>query len=98
MTDNQRLGKPFDEYYAEECTNDPGLHDRVEAIREERRLQIQLRESRKQAGLTQQQVAERMHTNRSFVARVETQGGNLTIATVERYARAVGKHLKMELA
>jgi HTH-type transcriptional regulator / antitoxin HipB len=98
MAEKKRLGKPFDEYYAEECAKDSGLHDRVEAIREERRLQSQLRQSRKQAGLTQQQVAERMHTNRSFVARVETQGGNLTIATVERYARAVGKRLKMELA
>lgn len=98
MAENKRLGKPFNEFYAEACAEDPSLHDCVEAIREERRLQDQLRESRKQAGLTQQQVAERMHTNRSFVARVETQGGNLTIATVERYARAVGKHLKLELA
>ena len=53
--------------------------------------------ARSRAGLTQGEVAERMKTSQSFVARLE--GGNVapTWKSLQRYARATGAHLKIEL-
>ncbi len=41
-------------------------------------------------GLTQTQVAARMGTSQSAVARVEAAGSDVRLSTIERYAAAVG--------
>ena len=41
-------------------------------------------------GLTQTQVAARMGTSQSAVARVEAGGNDVRLSTIERYAAAVG--------
>lgn len=89
--------KTFNSLYKEWCDEDPGLNNRVEADLETLRVQEKLRLAREKAGLTQDQVARRMHVNRSFVSRVETQSGNITLGTLERYARAVGLRCEIRL-
>jgi HTH-type transcriptional regulator / antitoxin HipB len=96
-TDN-RLGIPFNDYFAEECRKDPGLKERVEQLGEELHMQEMLHLARTEAGLTQEQVAERMHTNRSFVSRLETRPQNMKLSTLKSYSEAVGRKLKLELA
>lgn len=53
--------------------------------------------ARIKAGLTQQQVADRMNTSQSFVARLE--GGSVTPTwkSLQRYAHATGTRLRIEL-
>lgn len=53
--------------------------------------------ARAEAGLTQEALAERMGTTQSAVARLE--GGHVspTVETLQRYAKAVGKRLKVEM-
>lgn len=57
--------------------------------------------ARGKAGLTQADVAERMGTKAPAVARIESGGGNKrhspSIATLRKYAEAVGCKLKIEL-
>jgi predicted transcriptional regulator len=48
---------------------------------------------RRALGLTQTQVAARMGTSQSAVARLETGGSDVLISTVDRYASAVGQKL-----
>lgn len=56
-----------------------------------RRLARQMVALRKRAGLTRAQVARRMNTTTSYVARMETDTPmNLTLATLEQFARAIG--------
>lgn len=97
MVKNKRLGKPFDEWYAEQCAEDPGFDADVQVQVEELRLQAKLHEARKAAGLTQKQVAERMSVNRSFVSRLENHPQDMKLSTFQRYARAVGMHAEIGL-
>jgi ribosome-binding protein aMBF1 (putative translation factor) len=55
-----------------------------------------LREAREQAGLSLEQVAERMGVDKSNLAKLE-KAGNPTIDTLERYAAALGQRLVMTL-
>ncbi len=48
-------------------------------------------------GLTQTQVAARMGTSQSAVARVESGGSDVRLSTVERYAAAVGHVVQWSL-
>lgn len=53
--------------------------------------------ARAEAGLTQGALAERMGTTQSAVARLEGGRVSPTVDTLRRYAKAVGKRLKVEM-
>jgi transcriptional regulator with XRE-family HTH domain len=48
---------------------------------------------RRQAGLSQTEVAARMGTSQSAVARLEAGQGDLRLSSLERYAAALGRTL-----
>lgn len=80
----------------------PGVRDEVERIeREEGVLLDTLLKARRDAGLTQAQVAERMGTHAPAVARLErslaTGKHSPSIATVRRYVKACGKKLVLRV-
>jgi HTH-type transcriptional regulator/antitoxin HipB len=56
-----------------------------------------LRQAREKAGLTQEQVAERLETKKSSISRIENSGGSIRLSTLERYARAIGWRVNLEL-
>jgi len=81
----------------------PGVRKEVERIeRDEGALLDLLLKARQEAGLTQAQVAERMGTLPPAVARLErslaTGKHSPSLATLRKYARAVGKRLVLDLA
>lgn len=66
-----------------------------EALGEEFQLARVLIEARMRAGLSQNQLARRMKTSQSYVARIE--GGRVrpSTAALERFARATGTRLRI---
>ena len=64
---------------------------------ERRRLVAELAAQRQSAGLSQTQVAARMGTSQSAVARIEAGDADVRASTLERYAAAVGSHLSWRL-
>ena len=80
-----------------------GVRKEVERIeRDEGALLDLLLKARHEAGLTQAQVAERMGTQPLAVARLEralaTGKHSPSLATLRKYAHAVGKKLSLRLA
>ena len=53
--------------------------------------------ARAEAGLTQAEVARRMGSTQSAVARLEGGGISPSVDTLRRYAKAVGKRLRVEM-
>jgi transcriptional regulator with XRE-family HTH domain len=53
---------------------------------------------RRAQGLSQTEVAARMGTSQSAVARLEASTGDLKVSTLERYAAAVGAPIAWALA
>lgn len=52
---------------------------------------------RKEAGISQQQVAEYMESTQSAVSEIEALGSKPRIDTIQRYARAIGYKIIFEL-
>lgn len=72
----------------------PGL----EGMRDRRRrLTEQLVAGRRAAGLTQTQLAARMGTSQSAVARFEAGGADTRLSTLERYAAALDHRVEWAL-
>ena len=57
-----------------------------------------IRGARRDAGLTQQQLASRLGVTQAAVAQLESGRANPTIATLERALRAAGRQLELRAA
>ena len=64
---------------------------------ERRRLVRELAGQRRSAGLSQTEVAARMGTSQSAVARLEAGGADVRASTLERYAAAIGSEITWRL-
>lgn len=65
----------------------------------ERRRQVidDLASARRDQGLSQTEVAARMGTSQSVVARIESADSDVRLSTLERYASAVDRRLDWQL-
>jgi transcriptional regulator with XRE-family HTH domain len=79
----------------------PAVKAEYDAQAEEFALLDELLKARRQAGLTQAEVAARMGTKTPAVARLEAGGGSRghspSVATLRKYAQAVGCRLEIRL-
>lgn len=91
-------GKIRHEDLKNELMKDPDFKAEYDKLEEEFALLDEILAARKAAGLTQEQIAERMGTRQSSIARLETglTCGNLPSMTMlKKYASAVGKKLQI---
>ncbi len=91
---NKHIGSKLDEFLEEE-----GVLPEVEAIAVKRVIAYQLGELMKAQRMTKTQLAKRMGTSRSALERLlDPDNTSVTLLTLERAAKALGKHIKIELA
>jgi len=84
-------------YVQARAARDPEFADGLEAGYTDFKVGALLRQAREKAGLSQEQVAERLETKKSAISRIENSAGTIRFSTLERYARAIGWHLSLEL-
>jgi len=82
---------------AAEWRKDRAFVREYEALEDEFALAAQLIEARARAGLTQAELAERMGTSQSAVARLESGKTLPSVATLEKLAAATGSRLRIAL-
>lgn len=68
-----------------------------EMAQRRRALAARLVARRQQLGLSQTEVAARMRTSQSAVARLESGDADVRLSTLERYAAALGQELDWRL-
>jgi transcriptional regulator with XRE-family HTH domain len=73
----------------------PGFKEMAE---QRRTLASALAAKRLELGLSQTEVAARMGTSQSAVARLESGEADLRLSTLERYAAAIGQRLDWRLS
>lgn len=73
----------------------PKYKAEYEALGEEFELARALIEARARAGLSQTQLARRMKTSQSYVARIESGKLRPSTAALERFAHATGSRLRI---
>ena len=83
---------------AKRWMKDPAFKKAYEALEEEFALARELIRARAKADLTQAEIAKRMRTSQSAVARLEGGRMNASLETLRRYARATGNTLRVTLA
>ncbi|MEJ7694668.1 helix-turn-helix transcriptional regulator [Daejeonella sp.] len=62
------------------------------------RLGVMLQELRKEQGLTQEQLAEKCGTTKTYISRIENNASDIRLSTLMRIIReGFGKHLKLSV-
>lgn len=80
----------------EEWRKDPVYRCEYEALKEEFAIARAVIAARVHAGLTQEELASRMGTSQSAIARLEGGKSRPSTATLEKLAAATGTRLKIE--
>ena len=88
-----RIGSSFDDFLKED-----GIYEEVTARAIKRVIARQLDALMEDQGLSKSALAKKMKTSRAQLDRVlDPDNGSVTLETLTRAARAVGRQLRMEL-
>jgi transcriptional regulator with XRE-family HTH domain len=82
---------------AKRWMKEPGFREGYEALEEEFSVASLLIEARTRSHLTQAELAERMGTSQSTIARLESGKAKPTLSTLRKLAQATGTQLKITL-
>jgi DNA-binding XRE family transcriptional regulator len=89
--------KKLQTYIKERKVRDPEFADGYEAGYQDFKIGAMLKAAREEAGMTQEQVAEKMHTKKTAVSRIENHAQDVKLSTLAKFAQAFGKTLRIEV-
>jgi antitoxin HicB len=93
MKKNIHRGTTLESFLKEE-----GIFDEASAIVAKESIAWQLQQAMKKRKITKKQLAELMDTSRTQVDRIlDPKAGNVTLETLQRAAKIVGRELRVEL-
>ena len=88
------LGSDFDDFLAEE-----GLLEETETVAIKRVIAFQVEQLMKEKKLTKTEMSRRMRTSRAALERLlDPANESVTLQTLDRAARALGKRLQITIA
>jgi antitoxin HicB len=92
-SNNGRIGASFADFLDEQ-----GIREEVEGQAVKELIAEQISAAMKEEGLSKVAMAERMHTTRAQLDRLlDPANPSVTLATLQRAAKAVGRHLSIAL-
>lgn len=87
---NKHIGSSLDDWLKEESAKDPSFATGLDEQFNKYRLAQELKAMREKAGLSQKQLAERVHTKQPSIARLERARVLPRLDLLQRVARALG--------
>lgn len=61
------------------------------------KIGVILRQAREELGATQSDVAKKLNTTKSVISRMENHAEDIKLSTLTKYAKALGKKVKLEI-
>ena len=87
---NKHIGSSLDDWLKEESAKDASFAGRLDEQFNKYRLAQELKAMREKAGLSQKELAERVHTKQPSIARMERARVLPKLDLLQRVARALG--------
>ena len=56
-----------------------------------------LKQVRESSGLTQEQLAKKLHTKKSAISRIENHAEDIRLSTLEKFAQVLGRKLEVSI-
>ena len=88
----------LEKYIQKREKKNPNFRKELKEERRNLRIGLLIKELRLEKGITQDQLALEIHTTKSAISRLENHAESITLATLEKVARALGKEVHIELS
>jgi ribosome-binding protein aMBF1 (putative translation factor) len=88
----------LDRYIAKRTKRDKKFAEGFNEGYEQFKIGAVLRQAREEAGLTQEELARRLNTQKTAISRIENHAEDIKLSTLERVAGALGKRLQINIA
>ena len=62
------------------------------------KISVMLRQAREREGVTQEEIAKKLNTKKSAISRIENHSEDIRLSTLRKYAEAIGKEIRLEIA
>lgn len=85
-------------YITERKKRSPKFAENFESGYDAFEFSVMLRQAREEAGITQEAIAKKLRTKKSAISRIENHAEDIRLSTLGKYAKALGKKLKVHLA
>lgn len=85
-------------YISKRKKKDPSFAQDYDSGYQKFKIGIMLKTAREEAGLTQEQLAQKLNTKKTAISRIENHAADIKISTLEKFAHALGKRLEIKVA
>ncbi|MBU4583113.1 MAG: helix-turn-helix transcriptional regulator [Proteobacteria bacterium] len=85
-------------YIAKRKKKDKEFAEGFEGSYDQFKIGVVLRQARESAGLTQEELAVRLKTQKTAISRIENHAEDIKLSTLDRVAKALGKRLEVNIA
>ena len=62
------------------------------------KIGLLLRQARKEAGITQEELAFKLRTKKSAISRIENHSEDIRLSTLKNYVEALGRNLQVHIS
>ena len=92
------MTRPTFKEFKTKALSNPKVREEYESLATAYSLRRNLIKLRKGAGLTQEELAEKLHTKKSNISRLENVNSKISpkLSTIEEYAKAIGYKIEIE--
>ena len=85
------------QYIEKRRVKDPEFAENYETGYLEFKIGVLLRQAREEAGLTQEDVAQKLNTKKSAISKMENHAEDVRLSTLGKYAKVLGKKLYLSV-
>ena len=82
-------------YITSRKARDPRFAKNFDAGYEDFKIGVMLKQAREDAGLTQDELAKKLHTKKSAISRIENHAEDIRLSTLEKFASATGRRFQV---
>jgi len=87
----------LDRYLRKRKKTDPDFAKGFDEGYRDFKIGVILRQAREEAGLTQEELANRVGTRKTAISRMENHAEDIKLSTIQKVAKALGKSLEISL-
>ncbi len=87
----------LDKYISKRKKIDPSFAEGYDIGYEHFKIGVILKQLREQAGLTQEEVALVINTKKTAISRIENHAEDIRLSTLQKYVKALGKELSIQI-
>ncbi len=88
----------LEKYISKRKKNSPAFAENFEKGYETFKIGLLLRKARKEAGITQEELALKLRTKKSAISRIENHSEDIRLSTLKNYVEALGRNLQVHIS